>query len=100
MEILTLIVHDRVYKNTDFKYHVCFVGDLLMFCNGDKGSVSILKEAIEEFGSVSGLLPNYNKSTIIFGSMTEEAKQEILECVLFKVEKLHLGVPLTSKRLG
>ncbi|GKF88582.1 hypothetical protein Tco_0259459, partial [Tanacetum coccineum] len=83
--------------------HVCFVGDLLMFCNGDKGSVSILKEAIEEFSSVSGLLPNYNKSTIIFGSMTEEAKQEILECVPFKVEKLpvkYLGVPLTSKRLG
>nr|GEY23219.1 hypothetical protein [Tanacetum cinerariifolium] len=113
MEILTLIVHDRVDKNKDFKYHfgckkmklthVFFADDLLIFCNGDKGSVSILKEAVEEFGSVSGLLPNYNKSTIIFGSMTEEAKQETLKCAPFRVEKLsvkYLGVPLTSKRLG
>ncbi|GJT35991.1 RNA-directed DNA polymerase, eukaryota, reverse transcriptase zinc-binding domain protein [Tanacetum coccineum] len=69
----------------------------------DKGFVGVLKDVIEEFGSVFGLLPNYNKSTIIFGSMKEEDKQEILDCVPFKVEKLpvrYLGVPLTSKRIG
>ncbi|GJX24112.1 RNA-directed DNA polymerase, eukaryota, reverse transcriptase zinc-binding domain protein [Tanacetum coccineum] len=83
--------------------HVCFADDLLMFCHGDKRSVSVIKEAIEEFGDISCLLPNYNKSTIIFGSMKLEDQQEILECVPFKVDKLpvkYLGVPLTSKRLS
>ncbi|GJX02367.1 hypothetical protein Tco_0186280 [Tanacetum coccineum] len=76
MEMLSIIVQDKVEKRKEFKYHfgckkmkltrVCFAHDLLMFWNGDKGSVSVLKEAIEEFGSISGLLPNYNESTIIF----------------------------------
>ncbi|GJU49460.1 RNA-directed DNA polymerase, eukaryota, reverse transcriptase zinc-binding domain protein [Tanacetum coccineum] len=46
-----------------------YYDDLLMFCYKDKRSVQILKEAIEDFGLVSGLLPNYSKSTIIFGSV-------------------------------
>ncbi|GJZ63709.1 RNA-directed DNA polymerase, eukaryota, reverse transcriptase zinc-binding domain protein [Tanacetum coccineum] len=113
MEIISLIVQDKVEKRKEFKYHfgcqkmklthVCFADDLLIFCNRDKGFVSVLKDVIEEFGSVSGLLPNYNKSTIIFKSMKEEDKQEILDCVPFKVEKLsvrYLGVPLNSKRIG
>ncbi|GJR80663.1 hypothetical protein Tco_0151448 [Tanacetum coccineum] len=65
--------------------------------------LNTLKEAIEEFGSLSGLRSNYDKSTIIFGSMQMEDKQAILECVPFKVEQLpvkYLGVPLTSKRIG
>ncbi|GKC69120.1 RNA-directed DNA polymerase, eukaryota, reverse transcriptase zinc-binding domain protein [Tanacetum coccineum] len=113
MEVLTLIGKNKVDKNKEFKYHfgcknfklthVCFVDDLLMFCNGDVGSVNTLKEAIEDFRVVSGLMPNYNKSTIIFGSMSSEDKLSILEAVPFKVKKLpvrYLGVPLTSKRIG
>nr|GFB48614.1 RNA-directed DNA polymerase, eukaryota, reverse transcriptase zinc-binding domain protein [Tanacetum cinerariifolium] len=38
--------------------HVCFADDLLMFCHGDKTSIKVLREAIEEFGAISGLLPN------------------------------------------
>ncbi|GKC68404.1 RNA-directed DNA polymerase, eukaryota, reverse transcriptase zinc-binding domain protein [Tanacetum coccineum] len=97
MEIMSLIVQDKVERNKEFGYHfkckhmklthVCFADDLLMFCYGDKGSIQTLKEAIEEFGSVSGLKPNYDKSTIIFGSIKEEDKQEIMECVPFKVER-------------
>ncbi|GJY27865.1 putative RNA-directed DNA polymerase [Tanacetum coccineum] len=64
--------------------------------------VSVLKESIEEFRGVSGLIPNYNKSIIIFGSLSEEEKYDILEIMPFKVEKLpirYLGVLLTSKRI-
>ncbi|GJW99860.1 hypothetical protein Tco_0183774 [Tanacetum coccineum] len=113
MEILSLIVKDKVDKNKKFEYHfgckqlkltyVCFVEDLLMFCHGDKGYVITLKEVIEEFGVVSGLMPKYAKSTIIFGSMNMEDKQAILENVPFKVEHLpvrYLGVPITLKRIG
>ncbi|GKC23552.1 RNA-directed DNA polymerase, eukaryota, reverse transcriptase zinc-binding domain protein, partial [Tanacetum coccineum] len=79
MEMLTLIVHDKVDNCKEFQYHfackkmklthVCFADDVLMFCHGDKTSVSVLKQAIEKFVDISWLLPNYNKSTILFGSM-------------------------------
>ncbi|GJX92045.1 RNA-directed DNA polymerase, eukaryota, reverse transcriptase zinc-binding domain protein [Tanacetum coccineum] len=112
MEILTLLVEKRVNGSSDFKYHYgckdmrltyfCFADDLIMFSHRDKDSVMVLQKAIEEFGSISGLLPNYNKSTIIFGSMDEEKKQRILSSVPFKLEKLpvkYLGMPLTSREL-
>ncbi|GJY12210.1 RNA-directed DNA polymerase, eukaryota, reverse transcriptase zinc-binding domain protein [Tanacetum coccineum] len=112
MEILSLIVQKKVEEKKDFRFHfgckqlklthVCFTDDLLMFCHGDV-VFGVLKEAIEEFGVISDLLPNYNKSTIIFGSIRMEDQQSILDCVPFRVEKLpvkYLGLPLTSKRIG
>ncbi|GKA12795.1 RNA-directed DNA polymerase, eukaryota, reverse transcriptase zinc-binding domain protein [Tanacetum coccineum] len=71
--------------------------------NNDSKSVKIIKDVIDEFGDVSGLLPNYNKSTIIFGSINDEVRQEILDVIPFRVEKLsvkYLGVPLITKRTG
>ncbi|GJR73891.1 putative reverse transcriptase domain, ribonuclease H-like domain, aspartic peptidase domain protein [Tanacetum coccineum] len=73
--------------------------DLLMFCHGDIISVSVIKEAIKDFGVIFGLLPNYCKSSIIFGSISMEDKQYIFDSVCYKVEKLpvkYLGVPITS----
>nr|GEV84271.1 reverse transcriptase domain, reverse transcriptase zinc-binding domain protein [Tanacetum cinerariifolium] len=84
---------------------VIFIGlnedvyDLPMFCHGDIVSVSVVKKAIEDFGVIFSLLYNYTKSSIIFGSISMEDKQCILDNVHFKVEKLYvmyLGVPLTS----
>nr|GEU38896.1 pentatricopeptide repeat-containing protein At1g63330-like [Tanacetum cinerariifolium] len=83
--------------------HVCFADDLLMFCHGDVESLKVIKETIEEFGTVSGLLPNYNKSTIIFGGVNEKDRQSIFNVVPFRVEKLpvkYLGGPLVTKRIG
>ncbi|GKB93812.1 RNA-directed DNA polymerase, eukaryota, reverse transcriptase zinc-binding domain protein, partial [Tanacetum coccineum] len=85
MEILNLLMIRKIESNGLFQYHfgckqlkithVCFADDLLMFCHGDPDSVRTIKEVIEEFGSVSRLLPNYNKSTIIFGSMNADDRQ-------------------------
>ncbi|GJR00677.1 RNA-directed DNA polymerase, eukaryota, reverse transcriptase zinc-binding domain protein [Tanacetum coccineum] len=82
IEMLTLIVHDKVDKCKEFQYHfgckkmklthVCFADDLLMFCHGDK-------------------------------TMKIVDQEEILDYVPFKIEKMpvkYLGVPLTSKRLS
>ncbi|GJY44922.1 RNA-directed DNA polymerase, eukaryota, reverse transcriptase zinc-binding domain protein [Tanacetum coccineum] len=112
MEILSLIIKRKVDQSRDFQYHfgykklkvtnVCFTDDLLMFCHDDKSSVKVLKEFIDEFGKVAALIPNYNKSTIIFGSLDDDEKKDMLEVMPFKVENLlirYLGVPLTSKRL-
>ncbi|GKB23500.1 RNA-directed DNA polymerase, eukaryota, reverse transcriptase zinc-binding domain protein [Tanacetum coccineum] len=113
MEILSIIVQEKVKNKKEFKYHfgfrsmklthVCFVDDLLMFFHGDMNSINVLKEAIKDFGAYSGLIPNYTKSTIIFGSMNNAEKKNILDNGPFKVERLpvkYLGVPLTSKRIG
>ena len=113
MEILNLIMVRKADKDRKFQNHfgckklklthVCFAEDLIMFCHGDKESVNVIKEVIEEFRSISGLKPNYSKSTIIFGSVNEEIKKDILEIVPFKVEKLpvrYLGVPLITRRIG
>ncbi|GJW00158.1 RNA-directed DNA polymerase, eukaryota, reverse transcriptase zinc-binding domain protein [Tanacetum coccineum] len=112
MEILNLLMLRKVESNRSFQYHfgcnqlkithICSADDLLMLCHGDVDSVRIIKEFIEEFRDVSGLLPNYNKSTIIFGSVNDEDRQRILDICPFKVESLpvkYLGVPLITKRL-
>nr|GEX27441.1 hypothetical protein [Tanacetum cinerariifolium] len=52
--------------------------DLLMFCHGDVEFVRVIKETIEEFGNVSGLIPNYSKSIVIFGGINEEESTNIL----------------------
>ncbi|GJS68512.1 RNA-directed DNA polymerase, eukaryota, reverse transcriptase zinc-binding domain protein [Tanacetum coccineum] len=98
MEILTLIIKRKVELSHNFQYHfgckklkitnVCFADDLLMFCHADRSFVKVLRDSIKEFGKVAGLIPNYNKSTIIFGCLNNEEKQEILEVMPFKVEKL------------
>nr|GEX53308.1 RNA-directed DNA polymerase, eukaryota, reverse transcriptase zinc-binding domain protein [Tanacetum cinerariifolium] len=49
----------------------------------------VIKEVIDEFGDVSGLL-NYNKIIIIFRSINEEDRNKILEVVPFRVEELPL----------
>ncbi|GJU76434.1 RNA-directed DNA polymerase, eukaryota, reverse transcriptase zinc-binding domain protein [Tanacetum coccineum] len=112
MEILNLLMLRKVESNRSFQYHfgcnqlkithICFADDLLMFCHGDADSVRIIKEVIKEFGDVSGLLPNYYKSTIIFGSVNDEDRHIILDICPFKVESLpvkYLVVPLITKRL-
>ncbi|GKD43550.1 RNA-directed DNA polymerase, eukaryota, reverse transcriptase zinc-binding domain protein [Tanacetum coccineum] len=104
--VQNLLVIRRIENCSGFQYHfgcsklkithVCFADDLLMFSHGDKESVRIMKDSTKEFGKVSGLLPNYNKSTIVFGSVKEKDRRDILEVVPFKVEKLlvkYIGVP-------
>ncbi|GJY20659.1 RNA-directed DNA polymerase, eukaryota, reverse transcriptase zinc-binding domain protein [Tanacetum coccineum] len=63
MEILTLIMKEKVEQDRKFQFHfeckklqlthVCFVDDLLMFCHVDRALVSVLKEAIEVFAKVA-----------------------------------------------
>nr|GEX07089.1 RNA-directed DNA polymerase, eukaryota, reverse transcriptase zinc-binding domain protein [Tanacetum cinerariifolium] len=75
----------------------------LILCNGDKESLDVVKKALNEFSSVSGLLPNLNKSTIFFGSIDEGLKRELLQILPLRMGSLlmrYLGVPLIEKKLG
>ncbi|XP_071688225.1 uncharacterized protein [Rutidosis leptorrhynchoides] len=113
MEVLNLILANSIKVNPLFKFHVgckkmklthvCFADDLLVFCHGDVNSIKVIKQALEEFSQVSGLLPDMHKSTVFFGSVNMGLQNEITQLLPFKVGKLpvkYLGVPLLDKRLG
>ncbi|GJS69606.1 hypothetical protein Tco_0702447 [Tanacetum coccineum] len=93
MELLTLIILRRIRNSNDFRYHqckelqvvnLCFADDLMIFCNGVSVSAGIIKDALNEFSSVSRMFPNLNKSSIFFGSMNTVEKQRIVEVSLIR----------------
>nr|GEV13563.1 RNA-directed DNA polymerase, eukaryota [Tanacetum cinerariifolium] len=112
MEVLNLVLIREIKKNPSFRYHwlckevklthLCFAYDLLLFCNGDSKSVSVMKNALAEFSGMSGLLPNCSKSTVFFENVRDGCRRKILGIMPFKEGTLpvrYLGVPLISKRL-
>lgn len=74
-----MIMKSQVIEDGSFKYHwgcakmklthLCFADYLLMVCHGDISSIKVVKQALEEFSSVTGLHPNLSKSTVFFGSV-------------------------------
>ncbi|GJT95362.1 RNA-directed DNA polymerase, eukaryota, reverse transcriptase zinc-binding domain protein [Tanacetum coccineum] len=103
----------NIKESSEFKYHLgckeinlshmCFADDLLVLCNGNKGSLEVVKRSLDEFSHVSGLNPNLGKSIIFFGSIKDSEKVELLKILPFKCGKLpvrYLGVPLLSKKLS
>ncbi|GKF84427.1 RNA-directed DNA polymerase, eukaryota, reverse transcriptase zinc-binding domain protein, partial [Tanacetum coccineum] len=113
MEFFTLVMEKNVRNSPDFNYyfgckqlkitHICFADDLLVFCHGDPSSVRLIKNSVDEFGTCSGLLPNFSKSTMFFGSISVEDQQELLKILPFAKGNLpmrYLRVPLISKGLG
>nr|GFB58325.1 RNA-directed DNA polymerase, eukaryota, reverse transcriptase zinc-binding domain protein [Tanacetum cinerariifolium] len=112
IEVFNLVLRREIDKNPAFRYHwqckelklthLCFADDLLLFCNGDSCSVAVLKNVISTFGGLSGLLPNFTKSTVFFGNVREVSRLRILDIMPFCVRSLpvrYLGVLLISKRL-
>ncbi|GJT58325.1 RNA-directed DNA polymerase, eukaryota, reverse transcriptase zinc-binding domain protein [Tanacetum coccineum] len=82
--------------------HLCFVDDLFVLCHGDTKSVKVVKSAMDTFSSISGLRPNIGKSTIFFGNVKVQAKNEILSILPFKIGCLpvsYLGFLLITKSL-
>nr|GEW86093.1 hypothetical protein [Tanacetum cinerariifolium] len=104
--IMTCISTSAFSINVNGQSHGYFKGakdDLMVFCNGDVHSIIVVKKSLNEFGRVSGLFPNLKKSTIFFGSVNGQVKQEILKIVDFSIGKLpmrYLGIPLFVKCLS
>ncbi|KAJ0705772.1 putative RNA-directed DNA polymerase [Helianthus annuus] len=112
MEVLNLILSRNINRYEKFVYHwrcgklklthLCFADDLVIFCGADRGSIDVIKQALNEFSVVSGLIPNMGKSEIICGNVKEDLKAEILGALPFRVGEFpmkYLGVPLSSKKL-
>ncbi|KAF5815287.1 putative RNA-directed DNA polymerase [Helianthus annuus] len=112
MEVLNLMLIRRISAAEGFSYHwrcgklnlthLCFADDLFIFCGADVESVRVIKDTLDEFSYVSGLVPNMNKSDVIFGNVDERVQKLILEVLPFRVGVFpmkYLGIPLSSKRL-
>ncbi|GKC74471.1 putative reverse transcriptase domain, reverse transcriptase zinc-binding domain protein [Tanacetum coccineum] len=111
MEVFTLMLRRRV-RSSNFTYHrycskldlinLCFADDLFLFAHGDVHSVSIIKEALDEFKDASGLNPSMPKSKAYFCNVLNHIKLDILHVLPFEEDRLpvkYLGVPLVSSRL-
>ncbi|GJV90198.1 putative RNA-directed DNA polymerase [Tanacetum coccineum] len=112
MEILTRILHKRVYESANFRFHrhceeiqlinVCFADDLFIFARGEAQSAQVIMDALEEFKLASGLVPSVPKSTAYFCNVLHHVKNAILSIMPFAEGELpvkYLGVPLISSRL-
>jgi hypothetical protein len=112
MEILTLILQQDVAFDASFRFHsrcekqriinLCFADDLFLFAYGDRRSVDCLLIGLSKFSSMSGLIPNIQKSTVFFSNVPEIVRMYILTTMPFAEGQLpvrYLGVPLISSRL-
>nr|GEZ60655.1 hypothetical protein [Tanacetum cinerariifolium] len=112
MKILTLMLKRKVEESGLFTYHrycsnldlinLCFADDLFIFSYEDVQSVTIIKEALEEFKCASGLVPSLPKSTAYFCNALNHIKLSILQILTFEEGCLsvkYLGVSLVSSRL-
>ncbi|GJV22270.1 RNA-directed DNA polymerase, eukaryota, reverse transcriptase zinc-binding domain protein [Tanacetum coccineum] len=107
MEVFTLMLRRQVSKEVKFKYHwgcknlvilnLCFADDLMLFCHGDIVSASVLRRALDEFCLSLGLRPNTAKSTVYFGNVREDVKNNIMIAMPFREGSFpsrYLGIPL------
>jgi len=110
MEIFSQLM-DEAASGFDFHYgcaeiglsHICSADDLLVFVVGNLKSVQCIKEVMESFSDLSGLIPNPEKSSLFLSGIPDGVKTQIKECLYMEEGKLHvryLGVPLISKKLS
>lgn len=113
MEVLSLMQKRGVTESNVFKYHpkcsklglinLFFADDLIMFSYGNKDSVLVLLNALNEFRRASSLVPSIAKSTVFFANVGDVVKQAILEVLPFEEGQnpiKYLGVPLISSQLS
>ncbi|GJT03162.1 putative RNA-directed DNA polymerase, eukaryota, reverse transcriptase zinc-binding domain protein [Tanacetum coccineum] len=112
MEVLTLMLRQRVHDSDTFTYHpncshlniinLCFADDLFLFAHSDVNSARVIMEVLDKFKNTSGLIPSLPKSTAYFSNVLNYIKLDILNVLPFEEGKLpvkYLGVPLVSSRL-
>jgi hypothetical protein len=113
MEVFSKIMVDYTGGDFGFKFHpkcaslklthLCFTDDLLIFFEASLVSIKIIKSALLEFESLSGLKSNPKKSSFLCSGISERIKHVLLDDLgmnegLFPVR--YLGVPLISSRLS
>nr|GEW68546.1 hypothetical protein [Tanacetum cinerariifolium] len=116
MEVLTLLLQRRVRLADFFHYHphceslqfinVYFANDLFMFCREELQSAELIMDALEEFKTISGLVPSIPKSRLqlcqsIISSMHVywASVLVILVGIIHDIEQLMCGFLWCNKEL-
>lgn len=111
MEVFSACIRKST-DSADFKYHwrakelklhhLIFADDIFLFCKGEAASVIALNKGLSLFSSISGLLPNWNKSLCFLSGVSPEVTQQILGIIGFQLgslQILYLGLPLITSKL-
>lgn len=111
MEVFTACMNKQA-ASADFRYHwqcqplsithLIFADDLMLFCYGDQSSIKAVLEGVNNFASISGLVPNKDKSLCFFSSMDDVTVDYTLQASGVQRGTLpirYLGLPLISTKL-
>ena len=82
--------------------HLCFADDLLLFARGDLDSVKAMQLCFSQFSQASGLQANLSKSSMYFGGVEQDVKNQMVHQLGYNMEELpfkYLGVPLSTKKM-
>ncbi|XP_062099266.1 uncharacterized protein LOC133805147 [Humulus lupulus] len=76
---------------------LCFANDLILFCKGSLSAVKVLKGALGDFSSATGIQINASKSHIYFGGVSAVDRQMIAAEIQLSEGSFplkYLGVPM------
>lgn len=98
----------RMSELLDFKWHpmckttklthLIFSDNLMISCIGDISSVTRVKEALDHFSEVTGLIANQKKSNMFVACVDEDTNEQLLNITGFTLGALpikYLGLPLS-----
>ncbi|GAB2271839.1 hypothetical protein Dimus_038936 [Dionaea muscipula] len=108
--VLVMVYFSRKLKwvsaKPEFKFHLmckglgitnlCFADDLMILAKAHKGTLQLIKEQLDHFGRVSGLVENLGKSHLYVGGVGPEKKHELAGVLGFEVGVEHFR-PLIEK---
>lgn len=83
--------------------YLMFADDLFLLSTATENSFSVFKAALVEFGEMSGLKPNLQKSNVFLSCVSDDMAQRLCSIVEMPRGSLpvrYLGLPLISTKLG
>ncbi len=113
MEVFSKLLSAKVRESQQFKFHskcegqqithLSFADDLLILVAADIQSITLIRDALDEFKELSGLSINQSKSEVFCAVVSSSLKSQILSILNFKARSLpvrYLGMPLITGKLS
>uniref|UniRef100_A0A2N9GAN5 Reverse transcriptase domain-containing protein n=1 Tax=Fagus sylvatica TaxID=28930 RepID=A0A2N9GAN5_FAGSY len=109
MEVFSKLLSAKVRESQQFKFHpkcegqqithLSFADDLLILEAADIQSITLIRDALDEFKELFGLSINQSKSEVFCAAVSSSLKSQVLSILNFKVGSLpvrYLGMPLIT----